>query len=148
MKSNALSYSFKIWVTALLIAPAINQIMVDLKKWRYHGGISGYISISDQLAAYFFCVFIAGIFSVVTWLLLLAVIYIAIGLFPLKVYPKYIAMGTGILLTIGTFQFVFGWLFHAKNDFDYFMMFTCLCIASGAYFYELKMGDDTGSITI
>jgi hypothetical protein len=70
MKSNALSYSFKIWVTALMIAPAINQIMVDFKKWRYHGGISGYISISDQLAAYFFCVFMAGIFSVVTWLLL------------------------------------------------------------------------------
>ncbi len=146
MRSNSLFYSLKIWGTALLIAPALNLVVADFIRPPYNGGAGQYIL--DQLSAYFFTAFFAGIFSVITWLLLFLVIQIIIRVFPLKVYVKYIIMVTGVLLTLGTFYAVFGWLFHTRDEYFPFMIFTYLCIAGGAYFYNLKIENESGSIEI
>ena len=146
MRSNSLSYSLKIWGTALLIAPALTLILFNFTKNYYNGNVGQYIS--DQFSMYFFMVFCAGIGSIATWLLLFAVIQIAIKLLPLKMYVKYIIMVTGVLLTIGTFYFFLRWTFNTGNEFLPFMIFTCICIAAGAYFYKLKTENETENIEI
>jgi hypothetical protein len=146
MRSNSLHYSLKIWGTALLIAPALNLVVADFIRPPYNGGVGEYIL--DQLSAYFFTAFFAGIFSVITWFLLFVVIQITIRTFPLKVPVKYITMVTGVLLTIGTFYAVFGWLFNTRDEYFPFMIFTYLCIAAGAYFYKLKIENESENIEI
>ena len=101
MRSNSFIYSFKIWLTALFIAPALNLVVDNVMRRQLENGIGQVVL--DQFCLYLLFVLFGGITSFLTWLLLFLVIQIVVKGVPVIAYPKYIIMVAGVLLTIGTF---------------------------------------------
>ena len=137
MQSNVLSYSLKIWLTSVILAPVIYLIIDSCSKTYSNLNLNDFID--QQIQAYMACTFFGAIFSVLTWVLYYLVMKVIMLFYPTAYIAKITFATLGALLTAGTFKLVLPETFNANDDFFPLMVANCICIASGALFYNLKL---------
>jgi hypothetical protein len=135
MQSNSFSYSLKVWLTSVVLAP-VTVLVTNLSTNDHYTGFASHLA--DAFVFYMLCMIFGGIFSFITWIIFLFIIKGLIAFFPPSRQLKHLIAVAGTLLTVGTFAF-FGWrVFDIHNYFFYLMLANCVCIAGGSHFYKLE----------
>jgi hypothetical protein len=129
MKYSSLSYSLKVWLTSVLLAPLI-LIVCFLPKSA---------DFNTMFQIYLIFTIASGVFSLITWLTFWGVANLAYHYIPDKIKRKLIICFSGIILTIITFLLIF----LLEDDMSRSLEFTiiiltyCFCIGAGSLFYNL-----------
>jgi hypothetical protein len=139
MKYYLLSYSIKVWLTTVFVAPFILGIIDYLYAPRYlnifHEGIDSLIQ------SYLFVLLTSGILSIFLLLIFWGIAALTCLHTTNMIHRKLIVSFMGIILTALTFLFLFSCLFSyndAVTDIPLTMMFSyAFCIAGGCWFYNL-----------
>ncbi|MFA6247825.1 MAG: hypothetical protein WC615_12890 [Mucilaginibacter sp.] len=134
MQSNSFSYSLKVWLTSVFVAPVV-FFLIDLCINKHTLSLGMYMNDAPYYLLY---VIFGGILSFFTWLTFLFIIKGLIATFPSSGQIKHLIAVAGTLLTVGTFAFFGRRVFDVHNDFFYMMLSYAICIAGGSYFYNLE----------
>jgi len=136
MKYNSLKYSLKVWLTSVLIAPALAELISFLLNDKDAPGI---FSNSDGVFFYVVFVIFGFAFSFITWLAFLLVIVLTTTYCSEAHLKKWLIFSAGVALTVGTFILIFGsqGLFSDPDGFNNLMYANCACIGWGVWFYRL-----------
>jgi hypothetical protein len=132
MKYDSLSYSLKVWLTSVLLAPLI-FITTD---YCLHPKPMDSDSI---IQVYFIITLVTGIFSFVTWFIFWGAATFACHYIFDSIKRKLIMCFTGIILTICTFLLIL----LPDSTFSFssvpldILLSNCLCIGAGSLFYNL-----------
>lgn len=139
MEFYALSYSFKVWITSILLAPVI---FTSIYFFYDHQLLSISLSgIGSLLQGYFGLITVGCVLSFITWLFFWGIGIVTCRHTTNVIHRKLIMSLMGIILTILTFLFIFSCLFSFKDTFTdmplTIMLSYCFCIGTGSLFYNL-----------
>jgi hypothetical protein len=139
MKNNALQYTFRVWITSVIISPLSFGLILIIRH---------VVSISELLdeglsllTFYVFLVVLQLLFSFVTWLIFLLLVNI-VSLIPLpKTLIRLAISFIGILLTIGTFKVLNNFidLIGGRDNLINLLYADCLGIGWGVWYYKLDI---------
>ena len=135
MQSNSFSYSLKVWLTSVTVAPVIFY-SIDASTNRYYPNFGNHLS--NEFPFLIICIILCGVFSFLTWVLFLFIIKGLIASCPSPPLIKHLIAVTGVVLTAGTFASAMPEAFNVHNGFFYLMVANCVCIAGGSYLYKLE----------
>jgi hypothetical protein len=135
MQANSFSYSLKVWLTSVVLAPVISFI-IDACTNKYYPSFGNYLS--NEFPFLIICIILCGVFSFLTWIIFLFIIKGLIASCPSPQHIKHLIAVAGVVLTAGTFAFPMPEAFNVNNGFFYLMLANCICIAGGSYFYKLE----------
>jgi len=143
MKYASLKYSLKVWLTSVVVSPALFVMVLalagkmDLAE-MFREGLRGF-------SFYFLMVAFSFIFSFITWIAFLLVILVVNIHCKRHHLVKWLIFFSGMGLTAGSFLLVLGphEIFH--DEFGILMGANCACIGWGVWFYraELKTTEAT-----
>ncbi len=141
MIQKLFKYSFRVWITSVLVAPAIYIIASALL--RYSTITFSPNSSDNVFEVYLLFVFCGALFSVATWLVFYLVIWLIANVCPAELRKIFIFL-FGVALTPATFIVVFGvhTAFNPHEDLSILMYANTLCIGAGVWFYDLKIIDE------
>jgi len=133
MKYYALSYSFKVWITSVFLAPFICVIIAYLLNFN-----SFDISF-EAFKAYPIIIIAELIFSLITWLVFWGTTTLALRFIENASHRKLVLLLIGIIFTILTYLACCSDDLELRTDnFIFEMMISnCLCIAAGSLFFDL-----------
>jgi hypothetical protein len=129
----SLSYSLKVWLSSVFLAPLI-FIATD---YCLHPKST---DLDSMIQIYFIITVLTGVFSIVTWLIFWGIAVLACNYIPDRVKRKLTMCFSGILLTVITFLILFlqdGMRASLNNPITHMILFNCLCIGAGSLFYNL-----------
>ena len=139
MKNNALQYTFRVWITSVIVSPVLFGLILVIRQ---------VISISELIddgfrliGTYLFLVALQLVFSFVTWLVFLLLVN-GVSLIPLsKSLIRLIIFCLGILLTLGTFLALDSMtgLMMDSNGFINLAYANCAGIGWGVWYYNLDI---------
>jgi len=137
MKYASLKYSLKVWLTSVVISPALFVMVLALEgkmdlSEMFHEGLLGF-------SFYFLMVAFSFIFSFVTWLAFLSVILVVKIYCKRHHFVKWLIFFSGMSLTAMSFLLVLGphEIFH--DEFGILMCANCACIGWGVWYYRLEL---------
>nr|WP_067062770.1 hypothetical protein [Mucilaginibacter sp. L294] len=136
MQSNSFTYSLKVWLTSVVLAPVIFFI-IDASTNKYYPGFGNYFS--NEFPFLIICIIFCGVFSFLTWVIFLFIIKGFIASWSPLRQIKHLIVVAGVVLTAGTFASVMPEAFNIHNGFFYLMLANCVCVAGGSYFYKLEI---------
>jgi hypothetical protein len=111
MRSNALLYSIKVWLTSAAVGPLIYFGSTNLLHC-HDDEFLGNSFLQFLTEGYMFIVFFGALLSSITWAIFYFLIkMVVIEMFPGAKHPKLIIALLGVLLTIGTFLMMPGGVF-------------------------------------
>ncbi len=139
MKNNALQYTFRVWITSVIISPLLFGLILIVRQ---------VVTISELfndglwlMTMYLFLVVLQLVFSFVTWLVFL----LLVNIFSLITLPnpliKLAIFCIGILLAIGTYM-VLNDLIGLIGDRDNLINLlyaNCAGIGWGVWYYDLDI---------
>ena len=133
----SLSYSLKVWLSSVVIAPLI----YSLASWLIS---INHFDPDSSIDLYPIMLLFELILSFCTWLAFWCITGIT-RVSPLNKYSRRLILSAaGIILTIGTFL-AFSLITYPVKPNDIFFMLmlsNCLCIAVGCWFFKLESGSD------
>ena len=123
MLQNLIFYSFKVWVTSVLVAPILYLVLRFCQNANYQ--ISTNV-LNQELEIYIVYVVFGGIFSFCTWLLFTLVIKIIVTFCSSIAQINYMIVVAGVLLSAGTFAVFLPFSFNIHDEFFYLMLSNCV----------------------
>ena len=141
MEKNVFRYSFKVWITSVLVAPALYIIASALL--HYSTIDFGANSPDNVIGVYVIFTFCGALFSLVTFLVFFLFVWIASNI--CRPAPRKIFIFlSGSILTAVTFIALFGinLAFSPHDDLCIIMYANIFCIGFGSCFYKLKIIDE------
>ncbi|TWR24029.1 hypothetical protein FPZ43_18650 [Mucilaginibacter pallidiroseus] len=144
MKTNALTYSLKVWLTSVAIAPIAYLVAEFGFKEHFYSGAAA--CLNQMLYTYPVLILVGGIFSLLTWLLFFLTVAVILTFYLPDKQIKYVIAIFGVIFTVATFWLLFSEGLQPNSEFFPYMIANCVCIAGGALFYDLKKDvvQDTG----
>jgi uncharacterized membrane protein YedE/YeeE len=136
MQPNSFSYTLKVWLTSVFLAPVIYLVIESGTKTNSYLTLGDYMN--EQIASYTICVIFGGLFSSLTWVLFYLCTKVIL-LFYASDHIRYFFVVLGLVLTAGTFAVFLPSVFNVHDEFFYLMTANCICIASAAAFYKLDV---------
>jgi len=138
MKNNALQYTFRVWITSILVSPFLFGLLLLIRQVVT---VTELINDGFRLIGmYLFLVALQLLFSFVTWLVFLLAVNI-VCLIPIsKTLTRVVLFCVGILLTVSTFMLLddFIGLMGDRNSLVNLMYANCAGIGWGVWYYRLN----------
>lgn len=139
MRNNALQYTFKVWVTSVVVSPILFASLLSIRQ------IITVAELIDYgwrlIGIYLILVVLQLLFSFVTWIVFLLLVNI-VSLIPLpNLLIKLIIFCLGVLLAIGTFMALNDFMAMAGNDDSIvnLMYANCAAIGLSIWYYKLDV---------
>ena len=139
MKNNALQYTFRVWVTSVLVSPFVFTLILMIRQ---------VISVSDLIdngfrlvGIYIFLVVLQLLFSFATWLVFLLLVYLILYIRAPDSLIKPVIFCIGMLLAIGTYialNTVFGAV-EGPDSFINLAYANCAGVGWGVWYYTLHI---------
>jgi hypothetical protein len=139
MKNSALQYTFKVWITSILVSPVLFGLMLILRQII---SLPEFFDFGFRLVGMYLVLAVLQLgLSFVTWLVFLLLVNI-VSLIPLpNLLIKLIIFCIGILLTVGTFKALHDFI-AMTGDGDSLinlMYANCAGIGWGVWYYKLDI---------
>jgi uncharacterized membrane protein HdeD (DUF308 family) len=136
----SLSYSSKVWLSSVFLAPLIFMAI----DYCFHPKPTDSDSI---IQIYFIITVLTMVFSIVTWLIFWGAATLACYYIPGRIKRKLITCFSGIILTIITFILLFlqdDVRISVNDPIIHMTLSNCLCIGAGSLFYNLGPDESKG----
>jgi|GEM_PF-1335184 len=147
MKNNALQYTFRVWITSIIISPFLFVLILMVKQLFT---IRELLDDGTRLVGmYILLVVLQLLFSFVTWLVFLLLVNL-VSLIPIpRLLIRLLIFSIGILLTIGTFMALDSFIgsLSDRDSLINLVYANCAGIGWGVWYYKLDIKAKEQNIT-
>jgi hypothetical protein len=138
MKYKVIQYSLCVWLTSVVTAPAI---FIGVQSCINHGGDYSPFSLSNASGMYLIFTIFHLLFSIITWLVFMAMIAIVTQLLQDLLMMRWIIFAITILLTIASFVLFLVYVFSVNINDAFFLeliLSNCFCVGAYSWIYKLE----------
>ena len=136
MFSKAINYSFRVWVTSVLVSPII---YLPVSFYRQSEPLKLVDAIEGAIPIYMLFVVLETALSSVTYLVFAAMVWLAVATIRHDLWLKSVTFSIGVMLSIGNYVLICRSEL-ADSDYMFFTMMLCNTATIGwaCWFYDLK----------